>query len=172
MPTPSPLTELPLGLPGRIFRSPMPLTPRDPVGSIFNAFLLEKIMVVVVLAEVQECTWETGRDLIAFYRSHGMDVIHLPMEDFNVAPILALDAAVQSALARARQGDNLAIHCYAGLGRTGMFAACMAERVLGLNGPAALRWIRNLVPGSVEAPVQVQMVLDYPACIAMDQKEK
>ena len=48
------VTELPLGLPGRIFCSPMPYGDFDPEGETLEAFQENHISVVVVLAEDQE----------------------------------------------------------------------------------------------------------------------
>ena len=45
-----PLTELPFGLPGRIFRSPMPFGPYDPHGEVYDRFCEEQIAVIVLLA--------------------------------------------------------------------------------------------------------------------------
>ena len=45
-------TEFPLGLPGRIFGSPMPFGVHDKDGSLFHELKTQNISVVVVLAEV------------------------------------------------------------------------------------------------------------------------
>ena len=153
-----PLIELPFGLPGRIFRSPMPFRPGDEGGQLFRQYQTQRVAVAVMLVEDIECLIRTGRNLRTFYASNGLDVIHLPISDFNVPPLGALSQAVDTALARARAGQNLAVHCYAGLGRTGMFLACMARRALGKNADEAVAWVRSYVPNSVESPEQVAMV--------------
>jgi protein-tyrosine phosphatase len=60
-----------------------------------------------------------------------------------------------------RIGRHVAVHCRAGMGRTGMFAACLAREVLGLSGNEALVWIRRLVPGAVETRGQEDLVRAY-----------
>jgi hypothetical protein len=45
-----PLTELPFGFPGRIFRSPMPFGPYDLHGEVYDQFCEAQIAVIVLLA--------------------------------------------------------------------------------------------------------------------------
>jgi len=46
------------------------------------------------------------------------------------------------------------------VGRTGLFAACLARRVLGLSGEDAIRWVRRFIPEAVETSEQWQMVIN------------
>jgi protein-tyrosine phosphatase len=103
----------------------------------------------------------SGRHLRLFYQNNGLEVIHLPIPDFDVPTQEALSAAVEAALARACAGQNIAVHCYAGYGRTGLFMACMARRVLGMSAEKAIEWVRSFVPTSIEAPEQVKVVKDF-----------
>jgi protein-tyrosine phosphatase len=155
------LTELPLGLPGRVYRSPMPFHSRDREGLIFADYQEAGVAVVVVLAERQECLESTGRDLLAFYTAQGLRVIHLPIPDYSVPEAAALRETVEAALVEAQAGRNVAIHCYAGIGRTGLFSACLARRVLGLDGPAAIAWVRQHIPGAVETEKQQRYVEEF-----------
>ncbi len=154
----SPVIELPFGLPGRIFRSPMPFRPGDEDGQIFHQFLEHKVSVVVLLVTDAECQARTGRNLRQFYQSSGFDVIHQPIPDFDVPDLEALSIKIDAALERARAGQNIAVHCYAGYGRTGMFLACMARQVLGMSAAQAIDWVRSFVPTSIEVPEQIRVV--------------
>jgi protein-tyrosine phosphatase len=153
-----PLIELPFSLAGRVFRSPMPFRAGDTQGEIFRQYLEEKISVVVILVDDAECLARTGRNLRQLYESSGLEVIHLPIADFDVPTQEALSAAVEAAQARASAGKNIAVHCYAGYGRTGMFLACMARRVLGMSANEAINWVRSYVPTAIEVPEQVDVV--------------
>ena len=55
-----PLTELPFGFPGRIFRSPMPFGPYDLHGEVYDQFCEEQIAVIILLASDEECLHRTG----------------------------------------------------------------------------------------------------------------
>lgn len=155
------MRELPLGLPGRVFGSPMPFSAYDADGRALEAFHDHEVAVIVLLAAHEECLANAGRDLPRQYREAGFEVIHLPIEDFAVPTSEALAPAVRRVLADAHAGRNVAIHCHAGRGRTGLFAACLAREALGLSGDEAITWVRRHVPGAVETPAQQRFVRDW-----------
>ena len=153
------LTELPLGLAGRIFGGPMPFGDYDPEGEVLCEFRQEKIGVIVLLAEEEECLRKTGRNLQFFYMKEGYQVVYLPIPDFDVPSTKDLDSAVKMTIDQARAGRNIVIHCHAGLGRTGVFAAFLAKEVLGLSGEEAFHWVRRYIPGALETFEQKEFVV-------------
>jgi protein-tyrosine phosphatase len=157
----NPFTELPYILPGRVFRSRMPFDARDPSGDLLNRFIAESIGVVVVLADDREILMCTGRDLRLAYQAHGMSVIYLPIADY-AAPVLdALDRAVLSAMLYIESGKNLVVHCHAGVGRTGLFLACLAQRTLQLSPEESIDWVRRYIHGALETPEQIRLAMEY-----------
>jgi len=84
------------------------------------------------------------------------------MKDYSGTDIQLLALVVDAALELAKAGKNVAIHCHAGLGRTGLFAACLARRQLGLDAEEAIQWIRELVPGSIESDEQERVIRKFP----------
>jgi len=155
------LVELPYGLPGRIFRSPMPFSTQDPGNTLFGQFQDEGIEVVVLLVEDEQALSRSGRDLRQFYQDHGMEVIHLPIVDFQVPAPEALDAVIQATIERANAGKNIVVHCYAGLGRTGMFLACLARRLHRMSADQAIHWVRSILPGAIETLGQVRVIQEF-----------
>lgn len=155
------MIEFPFGLPGRIFRSPMPFATFDIRDDLFRQYIEKNISVVVMLAEEEESIHATGINLKKFYKQKGMKVIHLPIPDFGIPDPKSLSQAVREVISAAEQGKNIVIHCYAGLGRTGMFAACIARQLQGVDGGEAVQWVRQHVRGSVETPEQMQMIYQY-----------
>ena len=153
------LTELPFGLPGKIYRSPMPFGPYDAAGIIFEAYKSHNVSVVVVLAEDDECLQKAKRNLHAFYTEQGLEVICSPIRDFSVPSLTDLQTGLNQIIAHATYGRNVAIHCSAGIGRTGLFAALLARALLGLTGEEAIQWVRRYIDGAVETPEQRQFVI-------------
>lgn len=156
-----PIIELPFGLPGKIYRSAMPYGLYDRGGSIFPAYLEAKVSAVVVLAEADEIIEKSGRDLLKLYRQQGMDILHLPIQDYNIPDSILLRQVVDQALALARKGKNVVVHCFGGIGRSGMFLACMAKIVFNITGEEAIAWVREYVPGAVETDSQRQFVIEF-----------
>lgn len=154
-----PLTELPFGLAGYIFRSPMPFGTYDPCEEVFNEYIQNRISVIVPLAEDEECLKKAGRNLRLLYEEEDFKVIHLPIPDFGVPSNGDCVRAVNAVIAHAQTGRNIAIHCSAGIGRTGLFVSLLAKQVLGFSGEEAIAWVRQYIPGAVETAEQRQLVV-------------
>lgn len=155
------LTELPYGLAGRIFGSPMPYSSYDPSGMLVERYEKEGISAIVLLAGEEEYLKFARRDLKQLYTEQGFEILHLPITDFGIPDPKDLRLAVNSAYDLAKEGKNVAIHCHAGIGRTGTFAACLARQALGLTGEGAISWVRELIPHAVETGQQRNVVLNF-----------
>jgi protein-tyrosine phosphatase len=156
-----PITELPFGLNGRLYRGAMPYSLFDPRGAVLDAAGRAGVDVVVLLAEAAECVAQTDRDLVALYEARGWTVIHAPIVDQSVPRAEARPAfctSVHQATAFAEAGRHVLVHCLAGVGRTGTFLACLARVVRGLEPDAAIAWVREYVPGAVEREEQARFV--------------
>jgi protein-tyrosine phosphatase len=155
------LTELPFSFPGKIFRSPMPFSLYGH-DQVWQSFLEQKVDVVIVLAERQEFLVYARRDLLEFYRSQGLEVLHTPVPDFGIPEDLHLWKEMVAAAAEAgNAGKNVVVHCLAGIGRTGTFLACLAKQCLGLDGQGAINWVRETIPGALENYEQEQFVINF-----------
>jgi protein-tyrosine phosphatase len=156
------LTEIGFALTGRVYRSPMPFRPDDELGKIFHQYQDVGIQVVVVLVEQKEFLHYTGMDLIQFYRDQGLEVIHFPIPDYGTPPSQQDFYQVVSAfLKNASSGKNVAVHCNAGIGRTGTFLACAACLRFGISGEQAVAWIRQFIPPACERQEQVEFVVAF-----------
>jgi cyclin-dependent kinase inhibitor 3 len=155
------LTALPFGCPGQVYRSPMPFCNFDPQGDLLAAYRRAEISVVVLLTPDTECLENTGRDLRREYQKLGYDVIYLPICDYALPAVAELDQALEVAIVHLQAGRNMVVHCRAGMGRTGLFLACLAVRTLDKRGAEAITWLRGYIPGAVESSAQREMVLNY-----------
>jgi len=155
-------TRLPLGIPARVYRSTMPFSRRyDPEGKVYQAYQANQISTVIMLTSDTEAMEKSGRDLRSLYIEHGLDVVHLPIDDFGTPTVPQLQDAVEEASQHLEAGKSIAIHCHAGLGRTGMFSACLARKILGMTAEEATTWVRQNIPGAVETPEQGSMVKNF-----------
>ncbi len=154
-------TQLPFNLPGNVYRSAMPYGSYDPDGALFDKYKAEHVTTVVALAEEGEIVRLSGRNLIALYQKQGWRVIYMPVIDFATPEMGVLRESVSKALQAASAGERVAIHCSAGIGRTGLFVACMAKQALGMTGEQAIDWVRRYIPHAVETEAQKKLVIDY-----------
>jgi protein-tyrosine phosphatase len=155
------LTELPFGQPGRIFRGPMPFGKFDENGVVYKEFRRHNISMIVLLAEDTECQEKARRDLRQLYIQDGFKVLHLPIVDFGIPNLEPLCGALDATALEAQSGRHIVIHCHAGIGRTGLFTACLAKRLLQLNGEQAIEWVRRYIAGAVESPEQRNFVMTF-----------
>ena len=160
--TPEQITRLPYRLEGEIYRSPLPYSPLfDPEGELLDIFKRAGIDVVVMLTTKEEVLEVTGQDLMKEYITQGFDVIHAPVEDFSIPAPDAFQEPIRATIRAAKSGQIVVIHCHAGIGRTGMFAACLAKAVLGLSGEEAVAWVRQFVPEAVQTAQQYRYVENF-----------
>ena len=152
-------TEFPLGLPGRVFGSPMPFGIYDTNGELFPELKRQDISVVVVLAEHAEYLEQTQRDLPEFYSTQGFQVIHLPTPNYGVPSNGPFEVAIARTIEYATASQSALIHCSAGIGRTSFFAIFLAMKVIGLSGRDAIQWVGQHHPRALLTPIQIEMIL-------------
>jgi atypical dual specificity phosphatase len=90
----------------------------------------------------------------------GILVVHIPVEDMEAPTQEQLDRAV-SAIERAHANNmGVAVHCTAGLGRTGVVLAAYFVRK-GQTAREAIARVRRLRPGSIETEEQAEAVAEF-----------
>ncbi|HEY8504425.1 MAG TPA: dual specificity protein phosphatase family protein, partial [Gemmataceae bacterium] len=90
----------------------------------------------------------------------GLLVVHVPVPDME-APTPEQLARCVSAIRKANEaGMGVAVHCTAGLGRTGsILAAYLVSK--GLSAEEAMTQVRELRPGSIETEAQEEAIQAY-----------
>jgi len=92
--------------------------------------------------------------------AHGLTEVHIPVVDFTPPTPVQLQAAITAIEAARSEGRTVAVHCAAGLGRTGTVIASYLTRS-GLPAADAIERVRTLRPGSVETQEQVDAVVAF-----------
>lgn len=87
----------------------------------------------------------------------GFACLHVPLVDFGTPSLEDLERCVAWIDEQIAAGRGVAVHCFAGIGRTGtILAAWLVSQ--GMEPDAAMEELRRLRPGSVETRGQADCV--------------
>jgi atypical dual specificity phosphatase len=90
----------------------------------------------------------------------GLLVFHVPMIDMEAPTLDQIDRAVSAINRAIEQQMGVAVHCGAGLGRTGVvLAAYLVNK--GMAPQNAISRVRRLRPGSIETDEQAEVIEEY-----------
>jgi atypical dual specificity phosphatase len=90
----------------------------------------------------------------------GMLLVHVPVVDMEAPTQSQIDRCIATVEKASGRGMGVAVHCGAGLGRTGVIVACYYV-TQGLTAQNAIARVRRLRPGSVETDEQAEAVEQF-----------
>ncbi|MBN1336880.1 MAG: dual specificity protein phosphatase family protein [Deltaproteobacteria bacterium] len=143
----------------------------EALGSEFDRLVDQGVrrLVCLVPSEDLEDLWNLAGYLPAARTRFGRDFLHVPMEDGGIPSEEAFfDAAVEQVDRGLLAGEPAFVHCVAGCGRTGLFAACVLVRA-GLKPGEAIRVFRDVRGCGPETADQVACVFRYARRKALDE---
>ncbi len=90
----------------------------------------------------------------------GLMLVHIPVEDMEAPTQDQLDRCIATITRANAHNFGVAVHCGAGLGRTGVVLACYFV-TKELTAKNAIARVRRLRPGSVETDEQAEAVAEF-----------
>ena len=133
---------------GRIAAMGRPASVRRDLEYLYDQGI--RVIIGLTTRPLQEC----------FLDEFGFHYHHIPMADFSPPTPEQIDEFVGSVEAARASGQRVAVHCLAGLGRTGTMIACYLVHQ-GHTAREAIEEIRRLRPGSVETVTQEAAIGEY-----------
>lgn len=118
------------------------------------------ISTVVSLISLSEMKKLGVPDLPTLVVQHKLQWLQLAIEDFGTPDLNALESWTQikeNVLAALNRHETVLLHCAAGLGRTGMMAACLLV-ACGQTPASAIEQVRAARPGTIETDAQAAFI--------------
>nr|WP_245587348.1 ATP-binding cassette domain-containing protein [Comamonas composti] len=138
-------------VPGRLGGTPWPGVVHD-MDSDLQALRRCGITVLITLTE-KDLPQEP-------LQRHGLRNLHLPVYDHEPPTVAQIQMLLARMSAMLRAGEVLAVHCLAGIGRTGTVLAAWLVRE-GLTAAEALRRVRLIDAKYVQSEAQETLLHDY-----------
>ena len=128
---------------------------------LIATFKDDNISLVVTLLDTIEVTRLDISTLGKFLKENNIYWKHFPIQDLSIPTDRDLLIKLLVHMKKLLDDDkSVLIHCYAGLGRTGLLATTLLVS-LGLEAKISIEYIRKIRPGSIETIEQENFVKQW-----------
>jgi protein-tyrosine phosphatase len=135
--------RIPLETKGRLYVSPMPYGPYDPGNALLKTYRQYRIEFAVMLVTDAELEKKAKRDLLAIYAKNNIRPIRFPIADYTSPELHTFSKIVDQVSGYLHAGANIAVHCNAGVGRTGVMTCCIVRDIAELCTGEAIDYVRQ-----------------------------
>jgi protein-tyrosine phosphatase len=135
--------RIPLEMKGRLYVSPMPCGPYDPGNALLKVYRQLNIGFAIMLVTDAELEKKAKHDLLALYQKNNIQPIRFPIADYTSPELHAFSKTVDQVSGYLRAGANMAVHCNAGVGRTGVMACCIVRDVNNMPAGEAIAYVKE-----------------------------
>ena len=159
--------QIPLSVPGKLYVSPMPFGAYDPGNNLLDIYKHHGIDHVFVLVTDDELSRKARRDLLRKYDTAQIGYSRFVLKDWTAPSLEAVHAMTAAARALLRS-HRIAVHCHAGVGRTGIAVCCIAMAVEGWSAAAATDHIAQFMTINI-TDEQRRCIQRYEASLAREK---
>ncbi len=135
--------RIPLEAKGKLFVSPMPFGPYDAGNTLLKIYKRNRIAFAIMLVTDNELEKKAKRDLLAIYEKNNIQPIRFPIADYTSPELHAFSKTVDQVVGYLRAGANMAVHCNAGVGRTGVMTCCIIRDITGMSAKEAIAYVKE-----------------------------
>ena len=148
--------QIPLSVPGALYVSPMPFGAYDPGDDLLKIYKHHAVDHVFVLVTDDELARKSRRNLLKKYDAARITYSRFVLKDL-IAPSLEVVHELTAAARTLLKSRRIAVHCHAGVGRTGIAVCCITMAVEGWSAETAIAHVSQFMT--------INITVDQRRCI-------
>ncbi|MDC7125578.1 MAG: dual specificity protein phosphatase family protein [Spirochaetales bacterium] len=152
--------NIPLQTTGKLYTSPMPYSCYDTGHRVIKNYLDKNIDMVFSLVTDKEVKEKSRHDLFKQYKKNKIQYTRYVIKDFQAPTIDFCNEVSKDAEKRLTRGENIAIHCYLGIGRTALVVCCILIRVSKMSADEAVSYVKETLKANLTTE-QVYIIHEY-----------